>query len=89
MTELFLVSDQKAVIQAYSTFKEGKDAYDHMCSAHIKELSDNPTFSYRRTKTDLGDGQVVYQFRCCHKRKVNGQLRFFQECFSFQIIKLP
>lgn len=85
MKKLFLVIDQKGLAKAYPSFKEAKDKFDQMCAAHIKIMSDNPTFGYKRIKFDVDECQV-FQFRSWHRSIVNGKPRFFNEIFSLQSI---
>ena len=85
MKKLFLVIDQKGLAKAYPSFKEAKDKFDQMCAAHIKVMSDNPTFGYKRIKSDVDESQVL-QFRSWHRSIVNGKPRFFNEIFSLQSI---
>ena len=87
MKKLFLVIDQKGLAKAYPSFKEAKDKFDQMCAAHIKVMSDNPSFGYKRIKSDV-DGSQVLQFRSWHRSIVNGKPRFFNEIFSMQSIVL-
>lgn len=82
MKTIYLVSDQKGMIQAYPTFKEGKDKFDLMCTNHIKTLSDNPTFNYKRYKIEDG----LFQFRSYYKSNVKGKIRYFNDIFTFQSI---
>jgi len=83
MKKVFLVIDQKGLAQPYPSFKEAKDAYEQMCAAHIKTMSDNPTFGYKRYKSDI-DGSQVFQFRSWHKSIIKGKPRFFNDIFSLQ-----
>jgi hypothetical protein len=85
MKKLFLVIDQKGLAKAYPSFKEAKDKFDQMCAAHIKIMSDSPSFGYKRAKFDV-DGSQVLQFRSWHRSIVNGKPRFFNEIFSLQSI---
>ena len=85
MKKLFLVIDQKGMVKAYPSFKEAKDKFDQMCAAHIKVMSDNPSFGYKRQKVDV-DGSQVFQFRSWHKSIVGGKPRFFNDIFSLQTI---
>lgn len=87
MKKLFLVYDQKGVVKAYPSFKEAKGKFDEMCSSHIKAMSDNPTFGYKRIKSDF-DGNQVIQFRSWHKSVVKGKPKYFNDIFSLQAIEV-
>ena len=87
MKKLFLVSDQKGLAKPYSSFKEAKNKFDEMCAAHIKQMSDNPTFGYKRVKFDVDEGQA-FQFRSWHKSVVKGKPKYFNDLFSLQPIEV-
>lgn len=87
MKQLFLVSDQKGMIQAYTTFKEGKIKFDQMCANHIKHLSENPSFNYKRFTIEI-DGQKIYQFRSYYRTTIKGKTRLNNDIFSLQTITI-
>lgn len=86
--KIYLVNDQKGVIKAYPTFKEGTDAFNQLCQNHIKQCCENPTFVYKRFYSKFEDGCSLSQFRSSYKTTKNGKIRFINDIFSFQVIQI-